>query len=177
MKIQKNKYWLILEPTVEINLSKNSVLLYDTLTKNKLVITDDEVIKLIIKLQENGFVISYNKDNIKKQIKIFISQLLDNYMGDIIPINHSKIKPIQLTNIINIQNDIEKIQKHKGISYTDNIITNLREINLYLNNYDNHAILKNAFKQFLYCSENYTTDSYINYNQLLSFFSNINLKN
>lgn len=100
--INKNKitnYWFKIEPYVHIGISKNSALLYNTLDGVTIESYKADVIELlresIQKINCGVVFLSANRYN-NENIKPFIQELRKKYMGDIIDVNLSIDKPIQI---------------------------------------------------------------------------------
>ena len=173
-----NNFWLTLEPTVEISIVNSDCFLYDTVSKNKIEVRENqEVIDLLNKLKESNNVTKYRHslDSVKKYK--FVELLRDNFMGDIIPIEISNGMPFQMTNIINIQRDEAKLRTgdSNSLSLGEKIMSYLKEVNIVLNNTKNEAFLINAYKQFPYCCTNQNNDKELDFNSIINFLSTVNL--
>jgi len=107
----KNDYWFTIEPYVYINITPKAALLYNTLDK---VTVESEQIEIIGLLQELliekncGVVLLENERYQKRNIKNFITELREKYMGDIIDVAFSKSKPVQVLPYINYYNKRKK---------------------------------------------------------------------
>ena len=99
------KYWLIIEPYVYINLTEENVLLYNTLDSAFIESSQIEVIDLIRELlkEENVGVIRIETKQLAEQpvIKIFIDELREKFMGDLVDQSLSNGRPVQILPFIN----------------------------------------------------------------------------
>lgn len=99
------KYWLIIEPYVYINLTEENVLLYNTLDSAFIESSQIEVIDLIRELlkEENVGVIRIKTKQLAEQpvIKIFIDELREKFMGDLVDQSLSNGRPVQILPFIN----------------------------------------------------------------------------
>lgn len=129
-------YWFTVEPYVYIGLNSYSVLLYNTLDGATIESNEVEVIELlkeITKKENNGVVLLDSTKLGNKNIKSFVIQIRERFMGDIIDIGLSNAKPIQLHPFYNFRNvDISQIYKKHNFSTGSNIIEKLCEICIYI---------------------------------------------
>ena len=117
MKFMKTEinFWFTIEPYVFIDIKKNSVLLYNTLDGVVLESNNDIIIDLLKEtLQEKncGVLFLSNERYNQKDIKDFINELKEKYMGDIIDVNLSKGKPVQLLPYFNFSKKKEIYKEH-----------------------------------------------------------------
>jgi pseudo-rSAM protein len=150
MKEKATDYWFIIEPYVFIGLTNQYTLLYNTL--DKIIIESDkiEVINLLRELiqKDNYGVILLTEQRYRNNnIKDFVRELREKYMGDIIDVSLSKGKPIQLLPFFNFS-DTNKLNIYKihNFSSDRNILKNLFEINIHLNFETNVAKLISFLK-------------------------------
>lgn len=132
-------YWFTIEPYTYVSIKNNFALLYNTLDGIIIESDNKEVIKLLqeILLKENcGVVLLTNERYSKKAINIFIHELREKFMGDVIDVTLSKGRPIQLLPFVNFYDDHEIIRKQNMTSYK-NVLANLYEINIHVNHVTN----------------------------------------
>ena len=102
-----NNYWFIIEPYVYLNFVKNHVLLYNSLDGSIIETENLEIRALLEELlkRENGGVafLSYEQ-YAKKDINRFIHNVRNRFMGDIIDVNLSHRKPVQILPYIEFLN-------------------------------------------------------------------------
>lgn len=131
-----NQYWFFIEPYVFVSITKNCLLLYNTLDGEYIESEKENVITLLRELLqvENCGVIKLNEYRYKQEdVNVFIEELRKKYMGDIIDVSLSNGKPVQLLPYFNFQNKLELYKKH-NFSPLKNILENLFEINFYIDN-------------------------------------------
>ena len=133
-KKETTNYWFKIEPYVHISIVNSNVLLYNTFDGSFIESKDIEIVKLLKEtlLKENCGVVlltaeRYNLDNIRK----FIMELRAKYMGDIIDIELSKSKPVQImpfTSLVNTQ----ELFKKQNFPTGKKILEYLSEISIYV---------------------------------------------
>ncbi|MEI6766252.1 MAG: TIGR04150 pseudo-rSAM protein [Bacteroidota bacterium] len=150
-----DKFWLYIEPYVEIIVHKNSTLLYNTLNGKHLEYQDSpEIISLVknILTPKNNRIISItNTDYTGKIICDFVKDLQQIHAGDIINKNLTLKKPFQFTPIINLQSDVKRFKKEREWIGND-ILNNLFELTIFVNSKlaDSPYQNEKAFKQIMF---------------------------
>lgn len=149
-KKETTNYWFKIEPYVHISIVNSNVLLYNTFDGSFIESKDIEIVKLLKEtlLKENCGVIlltaeRYNLDNIRK----FIMELRAKYMGDIIDIELSKSKPVQImpfTSLVNTQ----ELFKKQNFPTGKKILEYLSEISIYVD-YNTNIMDLNSFLKSL----------------------------
>lgn len=145
MKEEGTDYWFTIEPYVFIGLTNQYTLLYNTL--DGIIIESDkiEVINLIretVKKDNYGVTLLTEQNYRNNNIKDFVKELRDKFMGDIIDVALSKKKPIQLLPYYNYpDNNKLNIYKRHSFSSDRNVLKNLFEINIHLNGNTNASKL------------------------------------
>ena len=149
-KKETTNYWFKIEPYVHISIVNSNVLLYNTFDGSFIESKDIEIVKLLKEtlLKENCGVVlltaeRYNLDNIRK----FIMELRAKYMGDIIDIELSKSKPVQImpfTSLVNTQDLFKKQNFPTG----KKILEYLSEISIYVD-YNTNIMDLNSFLKSL----------------------------
>ena len=142
-KKETTNYWFKIEPYVHISIVNSNVLLYNTFDGSFIESKDIEIVKLLKEtlLKENCGVVlltaeRYNLDNIRK----FIMELRAKYMGDIIDIELSKSKPVQIMPFTSLQNfpTGKKILEYLSeISIYVDYNTNIMDLNSFLKSLPN----------------------------------------
>lgn len=128
----KSNYWFMIEPYVFVSITNLSVLLYNTLDGAIIESEESEILELLqeVVLKENGGVVLLSKNRCnQKNIKNFIVELRDKYMGDIIDASFSKGKPIQIMPYINFS---QKNNKKYNFYLLENIFDLLSEITFHI---------------------------------------------
>ena len=149
-KKETTNYWFKIEPYVHISIVNSNVLLYNTFDGSFIESKDIEIVKLLKEtlLKENCGVVlltaeRYNLDNIRK----FIMELRSKYMGDIIDIELSKSKPVQImpfTSLVNTQ----ELFKKQNFPTGKKILEYLSEISIYVD-YNTNIMDLNSFLKSL----------------------------
>lgn len=149
-KKETTNYWFKIEPYVHISIVNSNVLLYNTFDGSFIESKDIEIVKLSKEtlLKENCGVVlltaeRYNLDNIRK----FIMELRAKYMGDIIDIELSKSKPVQImpfTSLVNTQ----ELFKKQNFPTGKKILEYLSEISIYVD-YNTNIMDLNSFLKSL----------------------------
>jgi len=137
MELVNNKdIYLYLEPYVEISEGKESILLYNTLDGEKILVRDVESKEVIKKLSEDNscYCIDLSADKLKDiNVQNFIRILRKKFMGDYVYKDKVNSKPLQFNPIVNVQEDM-KLRKFHDLKKNDSRIGDLLKLNLYLNN-------------------------------------------
>ena len=149
-KKETTNYWFKIEPYVHISIVNSNVLLYNTFDGSFIESKDIEIVKLLKEtlLKENCGVVlltaeRYNLDNIRKSIM----ELRAKYMGDIIDIELSKSKPVQImpfTSLVNTQ----ELFKKQNFPTGKKILEYLSEISIYVD-YNTNIMDLNSFLKSL----------------------------
>lgn len=149
-KKETTNYWFKIEPYVHISIVNSNVLLYNTFDGSFIESKDIEIVKLLKEtlLKENCGVVlltaeRYNLDNIRK----FIMELRAKYMGDIIDIELSKSKPVQImpfTSLVNTQ----ELFKKQNFPTGKKILEYLSKISIYVD-YNTNIMDLNSFLKSL----------------------------
>lgn len=126
-------YWFTIEPYVHVGLTNQCALLYNTLDGETIECDRPEVIELLREMlrKENcGVVLLTDKKYQDKNIEAFIEELRQKYMGDLIRVDLSKGKPVQVVPYPNFANpDKYKIYKKQNFSSENiKVLENLCEI-------------------------------------------------
>ena len=169
-------FWFLIEPYVYIKITNNCVLLYNTLDGVTLESAKTEVIQLInnyIKKENCGVILLSNDQYSNNHINDFISELREKYMGDIINVNLSNEKPVQILPYFNFLNDSNLYKKHNFLQQKD-LFDKLSQINIHVDSTTSVTKLVT----FLLTIQGSLTFNIIgnmaeveNYNVLLSFFN------
>lgn len=132
---EKCDYWFTVEPYVLIDIVDCKALLYNTLDGEIIVSNQLCVINLlsrVLKRENCGVALLTYTEYQKDEIASFVKQLRDKYMGDIIAVNLSKGKPVQLFPYYYY---IDKsLIKDFYLSENGNILENLSEMTICIDN-------------------------------------------
>lgn len=151
----KNSYWFYFEPFVHVSIKQNNLLLYNTLNGKAIQYNNNcEILKLVKRVtdERNLLVIKLSyKDLQNHEIADFVSRVRKYYMGDILDSSYSKIKPIQLMPILNIESEL--LAKSNETYIGQDIMNYLREVTFYINNKTRQKLplFIDSYRQFLFC--------------------------
>lgn len=98
------KYWLMIEPYVYINIAEEGLLLYNTLDGVTIESKESEIMALVRELlsEENVGVVELDASSLDRMaIQSFVQELREKYVGDVIDQSLLKVKPVQVLPIIN----------------------------------------------------------------------------
>ena len=164
--IDKN-YWLYIAPYVYCTIKTNHALLYNTRNEANMVVDDSRILALLQSMhqKENLGAIRIEGEVVKKTFQTdFLSEFCEKEMGEILEIEKFPEKPIQLMPVLNLQRDVEKTQKMAASDLSNNYLSYLSELTIYLCNdcSQNCLFCDNYFKQNLCCkTESYAKNSVI----------------
>lgn len=175
--------WFKIEPYVHISMTESRVLLYNTLDGIYIETDKIEVIELLREIlqKENSGVVLLTPEKYNQQdINNFISELREKYMGDVIGLDLSKGKPVQILPYYNLQDTRELFKKHNFTS-GKKLLNYLSEVTIHVDNETNitHLI---SFLQSLPVNVTINIvgnlEKVTNYRVLLSFLNQLSsLKN
>ena len=136
MNIPNTDSWFYLEPYVYTEQKAGKVLLYNTLDASYVEVSDPEIYKLVIDVHnDTNLGVSLIKAELlnKQPYQSFIEEVRQKYIGDVIPTSMYKEKPIQLFPILNLQKEIDRLQKQNENALGQNVLDYLSELTLYIN--------------------------------------------
>jgi pseudo-rSAM protein len=172
-------YWFTIEPYVYISITDNCILLYNTL--DGVFIESDkikviELLREIVQEENCGVVLLTNEQFKQKEINDFIRDLREKYMGDVIDVDLSKGKPVQLLPFFNLSDDIRALCKKHNFASGKKILEFLSEISLYV---DHNTNITNLISFLQSLPRNLTInvvgnlENVVNYVELLSFLDQL----
>lgn len=161
--MKKNNYWFSLKSHIYVEFMDENILIYDTQIGTQINSNDKNLISLVHELYEPKElgVIEISKEKIDcLKLQPVINNLINLGMAELQIVNESKLKPICLIPILNLQHDIDKIKDkvkddvYKTSVLNKNTLDYLFEINLNLNNECeiNCKHCKDNYKQFNHCT-------------------------
>ena len=151
----KQKNWLIIEPYVYIEIGQEKILLYNTL--NKIIKIVDEPISLRLFNKNNdknllGIIEIQEKELKDINFQVIIKELMKEFMVDILTSNQNSIKPVQIPPLLKVEEFLPDHRKQNEQIISNNIVTFVDEINIYINNgipKTDKYFFQEGFKQFL----------------------------
>jgi pseudo-rSAM protein len=134
-------YWFTIDPYVYVGLTQQDALLYNILDGSTIESNKVEVVELLREmLQKENLGVAFlpeerwQNDNIKS----FIREIREKYMGDIIDVTLSMSKPVQLLPFFNFPNpDKFEIYKKQNFPQKTNIFEKLSEICIHVDRTSN----------------------------------------
>jgi pseudo-rSAM protein len=126
-------YWFTIESYVYVSIVNNRILLYNTLDGVSIESDKTEVIELLretIQKDNYGVVLLTSARYKQTDISSFIRELREKYMGDVIDVDLSKGRPVQLLPFLNLSETQELYKKH-NFSSGQKILECLSEISIY----------------------------------------------
>lgn len=136
-------YWFALEPYVFVDLKTKHGLLYNTLDSSYIEITDSSILTLLEEMYrpENCGVVGLSADLLNEPaMDSFIRSVREKYMGDLYDVSFSDKKPVQFYPLLNFQKERKKILEYKSFDLGDDILSNLFEITLYFDKFQNDKL-------------------------------------
>lgn len=111
---RQKEYWFAFEPYIHITRKMECALIYNTLDGNHLIATDKDVLALLDEMisKENCGVIKIiplHWEN--KELVDLLEKSRELYFGDLYDCELSQGKPIQFYPILNLQEDVKRLQK------------------------------------------------------------------
>ena len=129
-------YWLYILPHTYCRLNNGNALLYHTQSGAIMESSSQPVLALLQSLHEKknlGAVYVEGQQLAKEPYQSFIAEFCKKNMGGLTDVKQVNEKPIQLMPILNVQCDVEKLQKDRERSIGENILQYLLELNIYVN--------------------------------------------
>ena len=130
----KTNKWFFFEPYVYVNVVNNKALLYNTLDGNYLVYDDKNVVGLIqdtLDERNHGVVLLNNHVMEMPAVRVFLNEIRNFFMADIIDVSLSDKKPFQMLPYSDIASSSSKFRE-RLLATSDNLVKYLYEIDLYL---------------------------------------------
>lgn len=158
MNFKKKRWWFAVDTYVHISLKKERLLLYNSLSGKALEYSwNKKIFNLVKRLKTAGNlqVISLSEKELDDpDISRFVNDVREYYMGDLIDTAYSKGKPVQMTPIIKIQEDVNYLKKQDTRSVGERLMKHLNQIYLYITNEceQNCDICSKAYRQIPCCT-------------------------
>jgi pseudo-rSAM protein len=127
-------YWFTIEPYVHVCITNNRILLYNTLDGVSIESDKVKVIELLsetLQKENCGVVLLTNERFTQKEINDFIQELREKYMGDVIEVDLSYSKPVQILPFFNLSDTYELYKKHNFAS-GKKVLNNLSEVSVHV---------------------------------------------
>lgn len=130
------QFWLYIEPYVHISIKSERFLILNTLNKKFIEFESKTVSGLLKRIsnKSNLQIIKISESLLKNpELKMFINEVREMFIGDIIDTYNSKGKPAIMAPFFNLQSDVNVLRKINPIRVGKNILGYLNEIILYIN--------------------------------------------
>lgn len=180
-KKDNKKYWFSIEPYVHISLKKSSLLLYNTLSGKALEYNFPDngrskipVLFKALQSDENLQVISLTEMDLRDPvISGIVKDTREDYMSELIDVDCSKGKPVQMKPDATIVKDIDKLKNGFNRSGGEDIMGYLTEISLYINNTcaQDCSICSTGYRQFPCCTSRKNKDGTLDPEKVLDLFT------
>lgn len=175
----EKKYWFYIDTYVHLFLKKDSLLLYNSYTGKILEYKGNaEIIKLAKRLlapRNLQVILLAESDLDQPAIGGFVSDIRENFMGDLLDVAYSNGKPILMPPLVKNQMDVKLLKGEKDLSVGEDIISYLTEISLYINENCNQgcSICRKSYKQFLCCTSRENWKNELKMGHITGLFSEI----
>jgi pseudo-rSAM protein len=156
----KVQYWLFIENHVHISLKTRGLLLYNSLTGQCLEYPSHRfpaimrMGKRLLKPKNLRIVRLRQKDLDDTAVSLFVRDVRESFMGDLLDVSLSDIKPVQLIPIPTVQKEAGRLKKDELRSVGEDMMACLNEISIYLNNRCEQRchMCARAYRQFSCCT-------------------------
>jgi pseudo-rSAM protein len=173
-------YWLYFEPYVHISLKKTSVLLYNTISGERIKVIDPDLIKLVYATQHylnQGVVFLNNALYEQATVFQFINEIREKYIGDIIDVALLPEKPIQFVPIPSLYKGTTKAKSSREDLAKEDIFSYFHLLTLQINN-QCHLSCKDClytYKQNIncFCSRKITNEVEMPFAQIETIYQQI----
>ena len=143
-------YWFYIDTYVYARKTENSLILYNTLSKNITKFYQIEILSFYDKLKEENGIIKLNTNDLKNRtLREFVILVKNTFSGDLIEIKNGNSKPILLKSQCHIMDDARNKAKDEKKEIKD-ILQYLHELSIYVNsecNIKDCQICNYAYKQ------------------------------
>jgi pseudo-rSAM protein len=155
------KYWFSILPHVYYVQKNGKALVYNTQNGENIHINNVQVLNLLEQMHKkknlgvigiDEFTYNQAEDFIKESVSKNICTLTEIIVG--------QPKPVQLMPILNLQRDVERLQKEEGHSLGEDVLHYLSDVTIYLNNSCTLDCkdCQSSVNQFFHCSKSFTGD-------------------
>ena len=177
-----NKYWLLLESYIYVNIKANGILLYDTHTGTNLYVEAAVAIQMVNRMYEDeslGCIELESSDLTDPETQDFVHKVVLNRMGELQNRHTHPVKPVILLPILSLNLDVEKLKDKENVDLflARDISKYLLDVNIVLNYSCRQQCpqCQSYCKQFFCCSKGCTSeslsqDSLVNLLRQISYF-------
>ena len=160
-------YLLFFQPYTYIKVNSDKSLFYNCLSNQLYIVTDTVVCTFLNNSHlEKEYTCKLSKKEMKHDsIMVFIENVRNYFMGDVIKHDYSEISPIIFAPKPKIQSEDVNFKLWDGT----NLLDNLHELNIYTNGVESDNYLSDAYKQFIYPLQSNQELSFV---KILDIFNN-----
>jgi len=131
--------WFALKSHVYVEFKDEKILLYDTKSGNHIETGRQVAVSLVSLLYEPknlGVTLLTKGMQSNQEIQLFVQEVMEKQMGDLIDVENLPNKPVRLIPILNLQKDVDKLKKKEEnyLLIGNNTKNYLMELNIFLNN-------------------------------------------
>jgi len=175
--MKTGKYWIGILPHVYYVQKQGKVLLYNTQNGESIHTENPQIIDLLEQMHDRKNLGVINIDETtcnQSSIDVFIKESVSKNICTITEVIADQPKPIQLMPILNLQRDIERLQKEEGRSLGEDVLHYLSDVTIHIN----HSCeleceqCRNYFMQFFHCSRSFNAENIV-FNLLMSFLKQL----
>jgi len=171
------KYWLGILPHVYYVQKQGKALLYNTQNGENIHTENPQVIALLEQMHDRknlGVTEIDNKTYNHPDINTFINESVSKNICLFDKVIEGEPKPIQLMPILNLQRDVERLQKEEGRTLGEDVLHYLSDVTIHINHSCELecAPCSSYFKQFFHCSQSFSAGS-VDFNLLKSFLKQL----
>lgn len=159
-EILNSVFYLTIEPYCCVSVSNKSALVYNSLSKEKIIVEVPKIIELMKEflIPENGMTLMIdNKAYSDSRVQKFVKELRKHYMGDIFPYRKNLKKPFQLIPKPYFEKEIDKIKSDNQLGYyfSNEIVDYLNDVYIYLTNDCtlDCVFCNQSYKQTTFCTK------------------------
>lgn len=126
-------YWFAFEPYVYVTLRDRVALVYNTLDGKSLRVNDEDVLALLAAITDkknNGVISVGGQDLQSPAIYSFLEEVREGFMGDLYECSLSDKKPIQLYPMLNLQEEVGRLQRFDDGFVGNNMFSYLYQVTI-----------------------------------------------
>lgn len=154
----KRKYWFYIDNYVHISKKKDWILFYNPYNGKILEYLNNldvsRLVSNLLKIKHMRTILLSHSDLEQAEIRKFIEKIREHFMGDLIDVAYSKKKPVQMSPIVKIHQNIAHLKKDEMRSVGEKVIDYLSDVWIYLNNTCDKKCIdcRRAYLQFPFCT-------------------------
>lgn len=130
---RRTDYWFALEPYVYVTLRNKAALVYNTLDGKSLWVDDKEILVLLVAITDkknNGVVLVSGQELQSPTVYPFLEEVREGFFGDLYECSLSDKKPIQLYPMLNLQEEVGRLQRFDSGFVGTNMFSYLYQVTI-----------------------------------------------